>query len=76
MVDEAKHPAPFWRIPPHVANELAHRITEAGPTLTGVVIRIDSTKYGEPMTFDVQSEGSAARVTPLNDTFKCPPVCG
>lgn len=75
--DARKRPGPFWRIPPHVAHELAHRITTAGDTLAGVDIRIDSTVYGEPMTFDVRVTGDAdaSRVVPLNDTFKCPPIC-
>lgn len=70
-------PAPFWRIPPHVARELAGRILDAGDALTGVRIEVDSKTYGEPMTFDVLSGATdAAKVRPLNDTFKCPPICG
>lgn len=80
MAHDAKDtkPAPFWRVPPHVARELAARINAAGDDLTGVDIRVDTTRYGEPMTFDVrrEDEPEARSVVPLNDTFKCPPVCG
>lgn len=83
MDDEATAPArdvppvrPFWRVPPHVARELAERIALAGADLTGVVIRIDEDRHASPMTFEVTSSAPAVlRVTPLNDTFKCPPRC-
>lgn len=80
MADETKQrPGPHWHIPPHIFDELARRRTAAGDAFTGVDVRTDSTKYGEPMTLDVRSKGDdalgASRVTPLNDTFKCPPIC-
>lgn len=71
---------PHWRVPPHVARELAARVTAAGDDLRGIVIRINEDRDDQPMTFDVVSSVSggaeAARVAPLNDTFKCPPRCG